>query len=207
MSKITKCSRWSYDGRLVCARFKHVFPSLKISTLGLCPCVDISTSGHHIWMSPLQAWITCIMRMMMTYMIFVYLTDNHSEGEHIHLLIICQSEDHLRRHPVRIADDRFALVPSKQSTSAGQSLTVAVHKWSIPDNNRACEAKVCHDHRVILARQNARNTAKARWSGWITDPCSTQHALDSLTTMAFVTTQSVQMDVIVSMLHYVAPCR
>ena len=46
---------------------------------------------------------------------FAYLTDYHSEGEDVDLLIVRATSHHLGSHPVRVSDDRFTLVTTKQS--------------------------------------------------------------------------------------------
>jgi len=43
-------------------RHSNVISIVEMSTLGLRSHVDISTLGHHIWMSHLQVCIICMLR-------------------------------------------------------------------------------------------------------------------------------------------------
>jgi len=110
--------------------------------------------------------------MVVVIIMSVYLTDNHAKREHVHLLVILAAVQHLRCHPVRVADDCFTLVTTKHP-----ALAFYLHEGSaIADCDRPRQTKVSHDHRVILDTEYQRDVRpiiySRNWneSKWISDP-------------------------------------
>jgi len=83
-----------------------------------------------------------------------HLAANHSKREHVHFLVVRKSADHLRRHPVRISDDRFALVTTEHAPLRSRRRRRAVHREHRPavsNGDRSSQAEVRHNHSLILA--------------------------------------------------------
>ena len=97
----------------------------------------------------------------------VYLTADHSEGEDVDLLVVRLSVNHLRRHPVDVADDRLALVTAEHTAPAVQrrrrtlrhTAVRYVDVRAIADGDGPCQTEVRHHHRVILDQY----TCRQRW--------------------------------------------